>query len=194
MCDALVVIGARFPLPALAQEVVLIDCLNPAGVNSVQCDRIFAAETAVHYLCSQHRRNIALVNFPGGEAAALTMDGYRQALHNYVVPFNRQLVIENEPSLRIALQKLINSGVKFTALLVTDDSQAQEAVMMLNQYQLSVPEKVMVFSLDGSTRLPGVSTIPAIEYPLESIARRAMELLLGERHSGDLVRGSLLIA
>ena len=194
MCDALVVVGARFPLPELPEEIVLIDCLNPSNANSVQCDRIFAAETAVHYLCSQQRRNIALVNFPGGEAAALTMDGYRQALHNYVVPFNRQLVIENEPSLRIALQKLINSGVKFTALLVTDDSQAQEAVMMLNQYQLSVPEKVMVFSLDGSTRLPGVSTIPAIEYPLENIARRAVELLLGERHNSDLVRGSLLIA
>jgi DNA-binding LacI/PurR family transcriptional regulator len=66
--------------------------------------------------------------------------------------------------------------------------------MMLNQYQLKVPEQVMVFSLDGSTRMPGSNAIPAIKYPLESIARRAVELLLGERHTSDLVRGSLLIA
>ncbi|MEL4013437.1 LacI family DNA-binding transcriptional regulator [Dryocola clanedunensis] len=194
MCDALVVVGARFPLPELADDIVLIDCLSPSTASSVQCDRVFAVETAVHYLCSQQRRHIALINFAGGDAATQTIEGYRQALHNYVVPFNRQLVIENEPSLRIALQKLINSSVKFSALLVTDDSQAQEAVMMLNQYQLHVPEKVMVFSLDGSTRLPGTNAIPAIEYPLENIARRAVELLLGDRHSSDLVRGSLLIA
>jgi DNA-binding LacI/PurR family transcriptional regulator len=84
--------------------------------------------------------------------------------------------------------------VKFSALLVTDDTQAQEAVMMLNQYQLKVPEQVMVFSLDGSTRMPGSNTIPAIQYPLESMARRAVELLLGERQTSDVVRGSLLIA
>jgi DNA-binding LacI/PurR family transcriptional regulator len=194
MCDALVVVGARFQLPELADDIVLIDCLSPATSHSIQCDRIFAAETAVHYLCSQQRRHIALINFPGGDAAALTLDGYRQALHNFVVPFNRQLVIESEPSLRIGLQKLINSGVKFSALLVTDDSQAQEAVMLLNQFQLAVPEKVMVFSLDGSTRLPGASSIPAIGYSLESIATRAVGLLLGERQNSDLVRGSLLTA
>lgn len=194
MCDALVIVGARFPLPEMTDDIVLIDCLSHSTSNSIQCDHVFAVETAVHYLCSQQRRHIALINFSSGDAANLTIEGYRQALRNFVVPYNRQLVVENEPSLRIALQKLINSGVKFSALLVTDDSQAQEAIMMLNQYQLTVPDKVMVFSLDGSTRLPGASHIPAIEYPLENIARRAVELLLGEPHRGDLVRGSLLIA
>lgn len=194
LCDALVVVGARFPLPALDDEIMLIDCLSGSHNLSIQCDHIFAAETAVHYLCNQKRRQIALINFASGEAAALTLEGYHQALHNHVVPFNRQLVIDDESSVRIALQRLINRGVKFSALLVTDDTQAQEAVMMLNQYQLKVPEQVMVFSLDGSTRMPGSNTIPAIKYPLESIARRAVELLLGERHTSDLVRGSLLIA
>ncbi|TNV22717.1 LacI family transcriptional regulator [Buttiauxella sp. B2] len=194
LCDALVVVGARFPLPELDDDIMLIDCLSGSNNLSIQCDHIFAAETAVHYLCNQQRRHIALINFGSGEAAALTLEGYHQALHNHVVPFNRQLVIEDESSVRIALQRLINRGVKFSALLVTDDTQAQEAVMMLNQYQLKVPEQVMVFSLDGSTRMPGSTAIPAIKYPLESIARRAVELLLGERHTSDLVRGSLLIA
>lgn len=194
LCDALVVVGARFPLPELDDDIMLIDCLSGSHNLSIQCDHIFAAETAVHYLCNQKRRQIALINFASGEAAALTLEGYHQALHNHVVPFNRQLVIDDESSVRIALQRLINRGVKFSALLVTDDTQAQEAVMMLNQYQLKVPEQVMVFSLDGSTRMPGSNTIPAIKYPLESIARRAVELLLGERHTSDLVRGSLLIA
>ncbi|MCS3601673.1 DNA-binding LacI/PurR family transcriptional regulator [Buttiauxella sp. BIGb0471] len=194
LCDALLVVGARFSLPPLDDDIMLIDCLSGSNALSIQCDHVFAAETAVHYLCNQKRRQIALINFASGEAAAQTLEGYHQALHNHVVPFNRQLVIEDESSVRIALQRLINRGVKFSALLVTDDTQAQEAVMMLNQYQLQVPEQVMVFSLDGSTRMPGANAIPAIKYPLESIARRAVELLLGDRHTSDLVRGSLLIA
>lgn len=194
LCDALVVVGARFPLPELDDDIMLIDCLSGSHSLSIQCDHIFAAETAVHYLCNQQRRQIALINFASGEAAALTLEGYHQALHNHVVPFNRQLVVDDESSVRIALQRLINRGVKFSALLVTDDTQAQEAVMMLNQYQLKVPDQVMVFSLDGSTRMPGANAIPAIKYPLESMARRAVELLLGERNTRDLVRGSLLIA
>lgn len=194
LCDALLVVGARFSLPPLDDDIMLIDCLSGSNALSIQCDHVFAAETAVHYLCNQKRRQIALINFASGEAAAQTLEGYHQALHNHVVPFNRQLVIEDESSVRIALQRLINRGVKFSALLVTDDTQAQEAMMMLNQYQLHVPEQVMVFSLDGSTRMPGANTIPAIKYPLESIARRAVELLLGDRHTSDLVRGSLLIA
>lgn len=194
LCDALLVVGARFSLPPLDDDIMLIDCLSGSNALSIQCDHVFAAETAVHYLCNQKRRQIALINFASGEAAAQTLEGYHQALHNHVVPFNRQLVIEDESSVRIALQRLINRGVKFSALLVTDDTQAQEAMMMLNQYQLHVPEQVMVFSLDGSTRMPGANAIPAIKYPLESIARRAVELLLGDRHTSDLVRGSLLIA
>lgn len=38
----------------------------------------------------------------------------------------------------------------------------------------------MVFSLDDTIRLPGASNIPAIKYPPQNIARRAVQLLLEE--------------
>ncbi|MGV7093519.1 LacI family DNA-binding transcriptional regulator [Siccibacter turicensis] len=192
LCDALLVVGARFALPEMQEEVIFIDCLSAPAALSISCDRRFAAQTAVEYLSRQQRRDIALINFSGGEAAQETLLGYREAAENHLIPFNRQRVIEGESSLRLALQKLINSGVKFNALLVTDDAQAQEAMAMLDDYQIRVPEQVLVFSLDGSTRLPGQAAIPAIEYSLEGIARRAVARLLGLGDPSDRVRGTLL--
>lgn len=192
LCDALLVVGARFALPPLHEDVIFIDCLSAPDAQSVACDRQFAAQTAVEYLSRHKRRDIALINFPGGDAARETLQGYREAAENQLIPFNRQRVIEGESEPRIALQKLINSRVKFTALLVTDDSQAQEAIALLRDYQISVPEQVVVFSLDGSTRLPGQSAIPAIGYSLEGIARKAVALVLGQDDEHNRVRGTLL--
>ncbi|ELY5800714.1 LacI family DNA-binding transcriptional regulator [Cronobacter sakazakii] len=193
LCDALMIVGARFPLPPLDNDVILVDCLSAATAQGILFDWLFAAQTAVQYLCSHQRRDIALINFPAGDAAAEILQGYRQAAENHLIPFHRQRVIEDEPVLRIALQKLINSGVKFNALLVTDDSQAREAVAMLREYRFAVPEQVLVFSLESSGRGVGLESVPAIGYSLESIARQAVALLSGGA-PGERVRGTLVSA
>lgn len=194
-CDAMIVVGARFTLPPLADDVVLIDCLAPASANSINFDHQFAAETGSHYLINQGRRKIALLNFATGDAAVQTLQGYHNALESHLLPYNRQLVIEEEPSMRIALQSLLNSGISFNALLATDDCHAQEAVALLRNFQREVPGQVMVFSLDSSMQLPGVPAIPSIEYPLDTLAQRALDLIkdgvLPERAS-SLIRGSLV--
>ena len=49
----MLIIGARFPLNIDRPDVVLIDCLESDGTNSIQFDHAFAAETACNYLISQ---------------------------------------------------------------------------------------------------------------------------------------------
>lgn len=190
-CDALLVVGARFRLPELPQSVVCLDCLDAASAKSIGFDHQFAAETAVHYLASQQRRQIALINFAAGDAAQQVIQGYRNALETHLMPYNRSLVAAGEPSARIALQELLNSAMPFNALLVTDDRQAQEAISVLQQYQRQVPAQVMVFSLDGSLHWPGAPTVPSIEYSLDTLAQRALALLSGDENHG-LIRGSLM--
>lgn len=53
LCDNVLIIGARFPLNINRPDVVLVDCLDSEGDNSIQFDHAFAAETACHYLISQ---------------------------------------------------------------------------------------------------------------------------------------------
>jgi DNA-binding LacI/PurR family transcriptional regulator len=62
LCDNVLIIGARFPLNIDRPDVVLIDCLESDGTNSIQFDHAFAAETACNYLISQGRRQIALIH------------------------------------------------------------------------------------------------------------------------------------
>ncbi len=53
LCDDVLIIGARFPLNIDRPDVALIDCPESEGVNNIQFDHAFAAETACNYLISR---------------------------------------------------------------------------------------------------------------------------------------------
>ncbi|UHM92401.1 LacI family DNA-binding transcriptional regulator [Rahnella victoriana] len=188
LCDAMIVIGARFALPKLPENVITIDCLDADSERSIHFDRSFAAETACQYVLKQGRRQIALINPESQEAAGQILQGYHLALEKFLLPYDRRLVHSGAQ----ALTQLLAQNVPFNALLVPDDATAQDALRQLMQHGRSVPENVMVFSL-GSTLPPGVSAVPAIAYPLETLAQRAMALLAGQFSAGlsAPVRGQL---
>lgn len=192
LCDAVMVVGARFPLPSSAQQAVLIDCLNASGKQQIGIDYEFASQTASHYLFTQQRRKIALLNFNRGEAAEQVLQGYRCALESMAMPFNRQLIMDEEQSVSVALQGLINRRVAFDAILVTDYYQGLEVVELLKQYQLAVPQQVMVFSIDGSTAAFADPLLPLISFPLDTLAQRAIKLIVGSERDFPPLRGSLL--
>ncbi|AEX50165.1 LacI family DNA-binding transcriptional regulator [Rahnella aquatilis] len=175
LCDAMIVIGARFPLPKLPDNVITIDCLDADSERSIHFDRSFAAETACQYVLKQGRRQIALINPESHETAGQILQGYHLALEKFLLPYDRRLVHSGAD----ALTQLLAQNVPFNALLVPDDATAQDALRQLMQRGRAVPENVMVFSLD-STLPPGVSAVPAIAYPLETLAQRAMALLTGQ--------------
>jgi hypothetical protein len=79
----------------------------------------------------------------------------------------------------VAVQELVNNAttLNFNALLVADEQQAQHIVPQLLAFNRAVPEKVMVFSLAGSLQLPGIPTIPAIEYSMDAMAARIVSWL-----------------
>jgi DNA-binding LacI/PurR family transcriptional regulator len=125
--------------------------------------------------------------------------GYKLALENNFLPFNRNLVfMENSISSLVALQMLMNNSttLNFNALLVADELEAQRVITQLKAFNKSVPKDIMVFSLAGSLNLPGVPAIPAIEYPVEVMAARIVKWLTQEPQSTpvpQLMRGDLVV-
>ncbi len=79
----------------------------------------------------------------------------------------------------VAVQELVNNAttLNFNALLVSDEQQAQRVVPQLQAFNRAVPQNVMVFSLAGSLQLPGIPTIPAIEYSMDAMASRIVNWL-----------------
>ena len=199
LCDDIVIIGARFELDVPDDNVIVVDCMDADASNSIQFDHAFAAETACNYLISQGRRQIAVITPTANRFAEHILLGYKLALENNFLPFNRNLVfMENSISSLVALQMLMNNSttLNFNALLVADELEAQRVITQLKAFNKSVPKDIMVFSLAGSLNLPGVPAIPAIEYPVEVMAARIVKWLTQEPQSApvpQLMRGDLVV-
>ena len=197
LCDNVLIIGARFPLNINRPDVVLVDCLDSEGENSIQFDHAFAAETACNYLTSQGRRQIALIHPHGSGFADQVLLGYKHALEKNFLPFNRNLVFMDATSSSVALQELLNnaSTLNFNALLVADEQEAQRVIPQLQAFNKSVPEDIMVFSLGGSLHLPGIPVIPAIEYSMDAMAARIVSWLTEKTQmlGSYVLRGDLII-
>lgn len=179
LCDDVLIIGARFPLNISLENVILVDCMDGDTAHSIQFDHAFAAETACNYLIKQGRRQIALIMPQTSGAVDQVLLGYKHALENNFLPFNRNLIFMDSTTSSVALQVLLNNSttLNFNALLVADEQQAQRVITQLQAFNKSVPEEIMVFSLAGSLSLPGIPTIPAIEYSMDAMAARIVTWL-----------------
>ncbi|MCT4701064.1 LacI family transcriptional regulator [Enterobacteriaceae bacterium H20N1] len=198
LCDDVLIIGARFPLNLTHENVVLVDCMDADTTNCIQFDHAFAAETACNYLIKQGRRQIALIVPDTSGAVDRVLLGYKRALENNFLPFNRNLIFMDSTSSSVALQVLLNNSttLNFNALLVADEQEAQRVITQLQAFNKSVPEDIMVFSLAGSLHLPGVTTIPAIEYSMDAMAARIVSWLNEKTKSvlgSYVLRGDLII-
>lgn len=195
LCDDVLIIGARFPLNIDDENVVLVDCVESEGPNSIQFDHAFAAETACNYLINQGKRQIALIHPEAGGSAEQVLLGYKLALEKNFLPFNRNLVIMDPVSSSVAIQMLLNnaSTLNFNALLVANEQEAQNVISQLQAFNKSVPTDIMVFSLAGSVNLPG---IPAIEYSMDAMASRIVNWLTTKTHDmlgSAVLRGDLIL-
>ncbi|HDM8354362.1 TPA: LacI family DNA-binding transcriptional regulator [Yersinia enterocolitica] len=179
LCDDVLIIGARFPLNLADESIILVDCMDIDATNSIHFDHAFAAETACNYLIKQGRRKIALINPDSSGYVDEVLLGYKRALENNFLPFNRDLIFMDSSSSSVALQVLLNSSatLNFNALLVADEREAQSVIPQLQAFNKSVPDDIMVFSLAGSLHYPGVPTIPAIEYSMDAMAAKIVAWL-----------------
>lgn len=198
LCDDVLIIGARFPLNISQENVILVDCVDVDSSNSIQFDHAFAAETACNYLIKQGRRQIAVINPDSCGSVDQILLGYKRALENNFLPFNRNLIFMDSTSSSVALQVLLNNSttLNFNALLVADEQEAQRIIPQLQAFNKSVPKDIMVFSLAGSLHLPGIPTIPAIEYSMDAMAARIVAWLTEKTKSAlgsNVLRGDLII-
>ncbi|TNV21325.1 LacI family transcriptional regulator [Buttiauxella sp. B2] len=198
LCDDVLIIGARFPLNITDEGIILVDCVDVDSSNSIQFDHAFAAETACNYLIKQGRRQIAVINPDSCGSVDQILLGYKRALENNFLPFNRNLIFMDSTSSSVALQVLLNNSttLNFNALLVPDEQEAQRIIAQLQAFNKSVPEDIMVFSLAGSLHLPGIPAIPAIEYSMDAMAARIVAWLTEKTKSAlgtNVLRGDLII-
>jgi len=198
LCDDVLVIGARFPLNLSDDSIILVDCMDVDAANSINFDHAFAAETACNYLIKNGKRKIALINTATRGYVDDVLLGYKRALENNFLPFNRDLIFMDSSSSSVALQELLNNSatLNFNALLVADEQEAQNVIPQLQAFNKSVPDDIMVFSLAGSLHYPGIPNIPAIEYSMDAMAVKIVAWLNQKTKDvlgSYVLRGDLII-
>ncbi|MGH7602266.1 MAG: LacI family DNA-binding transcriptional regulator, partial [bacterium] len=151
-------------------------------------DNLFGAALAVRHLIDLGHRRIAFV---GGDithpSIAKRLEGYKQALQEAQLTIADEL-IESEESYTAAddgyhaAEKLITTGVDFTAIFAANDAMAIGAMQCLKQHGRQIPAEVSVVGFDdveaGTHTQPELTTIRVDKEDLGAVAlRRLVEMI-----------------
>ncbi len=193
--DGIIVLTGRLSDAALARSardlpvVVTGRSLQAHGLYALDFDNIEGARLATQHLLELGHRRIAFItgdlrHFDGRQR----LDGYRAALQQAACPFAPELVLPGdftEASGLAAVERLIASGTRFSAIFASNDQMAFGAALALYRRGLRVPEDVSLVGFDDLSlavyATPPLTTIHHPVYELGQMAAQAMlQLLAGE--------------
>ena len=161
------------------------------GIAScVLIDNQGAARMAVRRLLEAGHRKIGIVVGPAEfYTAQMRLQGYREALEEYGVPFEERLVaragLTVEGGYR-QVRKLLKDAKDMTAVFVTNYEMTLGALIALNKEGIQIPQELSIVGFDNIMDLSRVfrPSLTIISQPMEQIGLQAARLML-ERLSGD---------
>lgn len=174
-CVAVVTLGRNST--AIANNVIAFDEFSVKGNVSQGYNYAFATESACRYVLGKGHRNIALlVDSEQDEASKQMLEGYRNVLQNYSLPFNRQLLVTANRNVEQALLTLINSFTKYSVIIAKRDCYAAEAMRLLREFNIAVPQEVSLVSLEDSPLASLLyPPLTCIAYPVEQLLENCMQ-------------------
>lgn len=206
--DGIIVLTGRLSDQALkacariVPTVVTGRSVKSPGLFSLNFDNFEGGRLATSHLIELGHRRIAFVN---GEQdhpdATERLRGYRAAIKAAGIAYEPKLVVKgafSEASGLEAVDKLIASGERFTAIFAANDQMAHGAMLGLHRHSLRVPGDVSVIGFDDLPisvyAIPPLSTVHQPAYELGRLAATAMlQLLAGEKPSITLPHPRLIV-
>ncbi|WP_230492839.1 substrate-binding domain-containing protein [Martelella alba] len=160
-----------------AENVIFFDCAAPGQSENVGYNFAFATESACRYMLGKGHRHIALLIDSDEDYASRQMiEGYRTVLQNFSLPLNRQLLVAANNNVEQALLALINSFTTYSAIIVKRDRHAAEAMRLLREFNIAVPQEVSLLSLEDSPLASLLyPPLTCISYPTESLLEQCMQ-------------------
>ena len=122
------------------------------------------------------------------------MEGYRSVLQNYSLPFNRQLMITANNHIEQALLTLINSFTKYTAIIAKRDCYAAEAMRLLREFNIAIPQEVSLVILEDSPLASLLHPpLTCISYPVDQLLEHCIQRIraLIDGHSVNVPEGRI---
>ncbi|NIK78025.1 LacI family transcriptional regulator [Paenibacillus castaneae] len=207
--DGVIIMGIRLDDPYLKEIVssdipcVLIDItLEGPYVGYVTSDNTDGALAAVHYLLESGHRHIAMINgHAQADVSLLRLEGYRQALESYGIPFDESLVLDgffSEQKGKEAACQILSNRPEVTALFCASDLMALGAMQGVKNMGKKVPEDISIIGFDNidltAYCTPALTTVHQHKYELGSQAAQILiEMLEGKDTTHHVMLATELI-
>ena len=182
--------GMPFVLMGRRFEKIDADCV-------VWNDRHGAYLATKHLLELGHRDIVMLTGYSHISSAKERYLGYCDALREADMPVRNENIFEiNIATHETAktIQWLLDTGASFSAMLCFSDYVAWEAIAILNQRGLRVPEDVSVVGFDDiQSQMYFPYPLTTVHVPKTLTARRAVDLLMDILEHGPLKRRQIML-
>ena len=190
--DGIVVLTGRLTDQALKgyaknQPLVVTGrTLKAPGLFTLNFDNFEGGRLATLHLIQLGHRRIAFITGDAGHPDATErLGGYRAALKEAGIAFDRELVVPgeyHELSGLLAVDHLLAKKQRFTAIFAANDQMAVGAALGLQRRSLRVPEDVSVVGFDdlptSQYAIPPLTSVQQPAYELGRLAASAMLQLL----------------
>ena len=114
-------------------------------------------------------------------STTLRLEGYKQALKDYGIDFDEDLVLEGNYGYRNAnllTSEFIKSKKSFDAVVCNSDRMAAGAISALNEAGFSIPDDIQVTGFDNIDLCHMVTpSITTVSQDRKAIGKKAYELL-----------------
>ncbi len=199
--DGIIVLTGRMTDQALKNcakslpVVVTGRTLKAPGLFSLNFDNFEGGRMATNHLIQLGHRRIAFITGdPAHVDSTERMRGYRAALDAAGISFDPALVVPgeyHEVDGLLAVDRLVESRQRFTAIFAANDQMAFGAALGLQRRSLLVPDDVSLVGFDdlptSQFAIPPLSTVQQPAYELGRLAASAMlDLLAGNKPGAEL--------
>jgi LacI family transcriptional regulator len=206
--DGIIVLTGRLSDNALSDlarsmpVVVTGRIMQAQGLYALDFNNFEGARLATHHLLTLGHRKIAFIaGDPVHPDATERLRGYRAALSAAGVKFDPNLVLPgkyHEESGLVAVERLIDSRVPFTAIFAANDQMAFGAALALHRRGLRVPDDVSLVGFDdlamAAHSVPPLSTIHQAGHELGRLAAISLlQLLTGQTPTAVLPEPRLIV-
>ncbi len=162
--------------------VVMNHRFDDLDVSFVAIDNKKGAKQAVDYLINFGHRDIAhITGHLVSQAASDRLEGYQLALEEKNINIREELIKKGDysrPSARKAMLSLLKLRPIPTAVFVASDDMAQEAISVILENRLKVPDDISVIGFDDNPIcLYGSVGLTTVRQPLIEMAAKATSLL-----------------
>ena len=169
--------SSRIPIVAYGRK------LEGKNVCGFSLDNYKASCEAVEYLIGQGHRNIAFIAGPPDQQDALDrLAGYRDTLSRHKITVHPQLIVPGdfqESGGVLAVNQLLETGQRFSAIFAGNDLTAYGARLALYRRGIRVPDDISIIGFDDlHSSMCSTPPLTTVRQPLFDVGTLIGEILL----------------